>query len=194
MENATLETALTQTGSLKGDLNFFMRPNDGYTTIDNMGGAPLFPNVLAGDPSSVVKPGAVGFAPNFRNPEIHQAVAAIEQPLPGRIELTASAMLSLGRRLPVFIDTNLAPTTRKPSPTPSATRLLRVPAMARAATSAWGLSRPRRSQFPFTPRPQAQALQAGSTRTIKRSTRSRAKPIRPTRLPWSSSRATAAAA
>ena len=28
-ENATLETALTQTGSLKGDLNFFMRPTDG---------------------------------------------------------------------------------------------------------------------------------------------------------------------
>ena len=27
-ENATIETALTQTGSLKGDLNFFMRPTD----------------------------------------------------------------------------------------------------------------------------------------------------------------------
>ena len=56
----------------------------------------------------MVKPGAVEFAPNFRNPEVHQAVAAIEQTLPGRVELTASAMLSLGRRLPVFIDTNLA--------------------------------------------------------------------------------------
>ena len=46
------------------------------------------------------------FAPNFRNPEVHQAVAAVEQPLPGRVELTASAMLSLGRRLPISIDTN----------------------------------------------------------------------------------------
>ncbi len=57
----------------------------------------------------MVKPGAVEFAPNFRNPEIHQAVAAIEQPLPAGIELTASAMLSLGRRLPISVDTNFDP-------------------------------------------------------------------------------------
>ncbi|MGD0480373.1 MAG: carboxypeptidase regulatory-like domain-containing protein [Terracidiphilus sp.] len=106
-ENATIETALTQTGSLKGDLSFFMRPSDDCQFCS--GGSPPFPYVFAGQPSSVVKPGVVGFAPNFRNPEVHQAVAAIEQPLPGQVELTASAMLSLGRRLPVFIDTNFDP-------------------------------------------------------------------------------------
>jgi hypothetical protein len=109
VENATIETALTQTGSLNGDLSYFIRPNDGYTSIDGISAAPPFPYVLNGQPSSVVKPGAVGFAPNFRNPEVHQAVAAIEQPLPGHVEVTASAMLSLGRRLPVFIDTNFDP-------------------------------------------------------------------------------------
>ena len=109
--NATLETALTQTGSLNGDLNFFIRPTDGYTSVDGTSAAPPFPYALTGPPSSVVKPGVVEFAPNFRNPEVHQAVAAIEQPLPGRVELTASAMLSLGRRLPVFIDANLDPLT-----------------------------------------------------------------------------------
>ncbi len=103
--NATIETALTQTGSLKGDLNFFMRPSDDCQHCS--GGAPPFPYVFVGEPASVVKPDVIEFAPNFRNPEIHQAVAAIEQPLPGRVELTASAMLSLGRRLPVFIDTNI---------------------------------------------------------------------------------------
>jgi len=102
-ENATLETALTQTGSLKGDLNFFLRPTDNL----NAGGAPPFPYVLSGNPGSVVKPGAVEFAPNFRNPEIHQAVAAIEETLPGHFELTASAEVSLGRRLPIAIDTNI---------------------------------------------------------------------------------------
>jgi hypothetical protein len=60
----------------------------------------------------VVKPSVVEFAPNFRNPEVHQAVAAVEQPLPSSVVVTAAAMLSLGRRLPVFIDTNLAPTTQ----------------------------------------------------------------------------------
>jgi hypothetical protein len=110
VENATIETALTQTGSLKGDLYFFMRPQDDCQHCS--GGAPPFPYVFSGEPSSVVKPGIVGFVPNFRNPEIHQAVASIEESLPGHIELTAAAMLSLGRRLPVFIDANLAPTTQ----------------------------------------------------------------------------------
>jgi hypothetical protein len=104
-ENATLETALTQTGSLKGDLNFFLRPTDNL----NAGGAPPFPYVLSGNPGSVVKPGAVEFAPNFRNPEIHQAVAAMEETLPGHVELTASAEVSLGLRLPIAIDTNIDP-------------------------------------------------------------------------------------
>ena len=113
--NATTEAALTQTGSLNGDLSYFIRPTDGDSYIDGTSSAPPFPYVLAGPPASVVKPGAVEFATNFRNPEVHQAVAAIEQPLPAGIELTASMMLSLGRRLPVFIDTNLATNLASPA-------------------------------------------------------------------------------
>jgi hypothetical protein len=105
--NATLENVITRTGSLNGDLNFFMRPTDNLQA----GGAPPFPYVFAGEPYNLVKPGAVEFAPNFRNSEIHQAVAAVEESLPGHIQVTASALLSLGRRLPVTIDTNLAPLT-----------------------------------------------------------------------------------
>ncbi len=107
--NSATEIALTQTGSLKGDLSYFIRPTDGDSSNGGASSAPPFPYVLSGLPASIVKPGAVEFSPNFRNPEVHQAVAAIEQPLPGRMELTASMMLSLGRRLPVFIDSNLAP-------------------------------------------------------------------------------------
>jgi hypothetical protein len=111
-ENATLQTALSQTGSLQGDLSLFMRPTDNL----NAGGAPPFPYVLSGTPGSVVKPGAVEFAPGFRNPEIHQAVVAVEEKLPGSVEVTASAILSLGRRLPISIDANLD--------TPSATQTI----------------------------------------------------------------------
>jgi Carboxypeptidase regulatory-like domain len=106
-QNSVLETALTQTGSLKGDLNFFMRPTDNLVA----GGAPPFPYVLAGEPATVVKPGAVEFAPNYRNPEIHQGEATVEESLPGHVQVTASAIVSLGRRLPVTIDTNFDPTT-----------------------------------------------------------------------------------
>jgi hypothetical protein len=106
-ENATIETALTQTGSLKGDLNFFMRPSDDCPHC--AGGAPPFPYVFSGPPTSFVAPGAVGFAPSFHNPEIHQAIAAVEQRLPAHIQLTAGTMLSLARRLPISIDTNFEP-------------------------------------------------------------------------------------
>jgi hypothetical protein len=102
-ENATMETALTQTGSPNGDQSFFLRPTDNL----NAGGAPPFPAVLGGPPGSVVKPGAVEFSPNFRNPEVHQAVAAVEEEVPGHVEVTASALVSLGRRLPISIDTNI---------------------------------------------------------------------------------------
>ena len=105
VSNATLENVITQTGSLNGDLKFFVRPTDNL----HAGGAPPFPYVFAGEPLNLVKPGAVEFAPNFRNPEIHQAVVSIEQALPGRIELAATAMLSLARRLPVSIDSNFDP-------------------------------------------------------------------------------------
>jgi hypothetical protein len=103
--NVTLENALTQTGSLKGDLNFFMRPTDNL----NAGGAPPFPYVLAGEPSSVVRPAAAEFAPEFRNSEVHQGVASVEQRLPGHVRLEASAEASLGRRLPITLDANIDP-------------------------------------------------------------------------------------
>jgi hypothetical protein len=103
--NAALENALTQTGSLKGDLNFFMRPTDNL----DAGGAPPFPYVLAGEPASAVKPGAVEFAPTFRNGEVHQAVVSVEQTLPNHVRIEASAAASLGRRLPVTVDANIDP-------------------------------------------------------------------------------------
>ena len=104
-QNSTLETALTYTGSLNGDMSFFVRPTDNL----NSGGAPPFPYVFAGPPLRLVKPGAVEFAPRFRNPEVHQAIVAVEESLPGHITLTGSALISLGRRLPTSIDTNIAP-------------------------------------------------------------------------------------
>ncbi len=108
-ENATVETALTQTGSPNGDQNFFIRPTDGYNSSTGTSGAQPFPDVLTGPPGTLVKPGVVEFAPTFHNPEVHQAVAAVEETLPGHVEVTASAMVSLGRRLPISIDTNFDP-------------------------------------------------------------------------------------
>jgi len=93
--NRTLEAALTQTGSLKGDVNLLLRPTDNLAS--GTGGAPPFPYVLGGNPGGVVKPGAVELAPN------------LEEEAPGHVMVSVSALASLGRRLPVTMDTNFDP-------------------------------------------------------------------------------------
>jgi hypothetical protein len=108
-ENATIQSALTQTGSFNGDLSFFIRPTDGLNPFTGTSSAPPFPYVLTGQPSSVIKPGVVEFASNFRNRQVHQALVSLEESLPARLNLTASALVSLGRRLPISIDTNFDP-------------------------------------------------------------------------------------
>ena len=104
--NATLLAAITQTGSLKGDLDYFIRPTDGMNPGTGTSAAPPFPNPLNGTPSSVIVPGAVEYASNFHNSQIHQGVVSLEEKLPWGVQLTASAMASLGRKLPISIDTN----------------------------------------------------------------------------------------
>jgi hypothetical protein len=99
VDNSAVLAALTQTGSLNGDLNFFFRPTDV--------GAPAFPYVFSGVPATVVRPGAVFFASNFKTQEVEQAVFGVEQGLPGHWLIEANAMASFGRRLPVSIDTNI---------------------------------------------------------------------------------------
>ena len=99
IDNGTALAALTQTGSANGDLNFFFKPDD-Y-------GAPIFPTVPAAQSQTVVAPGAVFFASNFRPQEVDQAVVSVEQELPSHWLVSVSALASLGRRLPISIDTHL---------------------------------------------------------------------------------------
>ena len=100
IDNAVVLAALTQTGSPYADLNFFFRADDP--------GAPPFPYVFPTQPVTAVTPGAVEFGQHFRVPQVDQAVASIEQELPRHWVISASALVSLGRRLPISIDTNLA--------------------------------------------------------------------------------------
>ncbi|HEV2444804.1 MAG TPA: hypothetical protein VGS58_02730 [Candidatus Sulfopaludibacter sp.] len=146
--NSVLESALTQTGSLKGDLNFFMRPTDNL----GGGGAPPFPYVMTGEPSMVVKPAAVEIAPGFKNPEIHQAEASVEESLPGRVKVVASAMMSLGRRLPVTLDTNYDPASNPGTITYAIVDALNAgPIKARQITVPFFASWPASGSFTGTP-------------------------------------------
>ena len=102
IDNSVLLAALTQTGSPNSDLNFFFKPTDP--------GAPPFPYVFPQAPATAVTPNAVSFAPRFRTQEVDQAVFSLEQEIPGHWLITVNAMASLGRRLPISIDTNIDPT------------------------------------------------------------------------------------
>ncbi|HTJ31507.1 MAG TPA: TonB-dependent receptor [Acidobacteriaceae bacterium] len=99
LDNTTLLAALSQTGSLKGDLHYFFKPTDT--------GAPPFPYAFSTAPANAVTPGATAFAPHYKQQEVDQAIVSLEQQLPSHWVVSVTAMASLGRRLPISIDTNL---------------------------------------------------------------------------------------
>ena len=101
IDQSSILAALTQTGAAAGDLNFFFKPTDA--------GAPPFPYVFSEDPQTAVTPGAVWFASRFKPREVDQAVFSIEQEFPGHWLVSVSGLASLGRRLPISVDTNLDP-------------------------------------------------------------------------------------
>jgi len=91
--------------------------------------APTFPNVIFAAPGPALQapfPGALvpkvvntnptagssvnrGLSPDFVNPLVHEGELGIERQLPGNMSVSATYLFSRGLRLPVFIDTNLAP-------------------------------------------------------------------------------------
>jgi hypothetical protein len=93
--------------------------------------APTFPNLIYPAPGPALQapfPGALvpqvintnpstgssvnrGLSPDFVNPLVHEGEFGIERQLPGNMSLSATYLFSRGLRLPVFIDTNLAPAT-----------------------------------------------------------------------------------
>jgi hypothetical protein len=97
--NSTISSALVNTGSPNGQLTYKIKPVDQ--------GAPAFPYVFASSIAGGVKPAAVYFDPHFQNPQVHEAEASIAQSLGKGREIAVSAVASLGRELPNFVDTNI---------------------------------------------------------------------------------------
>lgn len=99
--NSTISSALVSTGAPNGQLSYRIKP------IDQ--GAPQFPYVFASFIANSIKPAAVFFDPKFQAPQVHQLEVSIQQQLGFRTDLTISALASLGRELPNFVDTNIDP-------------------------------------------------------------------------------------
>jgi len=98
--NSTVYNALINTGSPNGQLLA------SYTSTT--AGAPGFPDVFPNAAASLTPAAAVYFDGNFKLPEIHQADLAVEQDLGWNTVMSVTWLGSLGRRLPDFVDTNLA--------------------------------------------------------------------------------------
>ena len=97
--NSTVSSALINTGAAGGQLTYNIKPIDP--------GAPKFPYVFASSISNAIKPAAVFFDPHFQAPQVHQAELSMQQQLGFRTDITISALASLGRELPNFVDTNI---------------------------------------------------------------------------------------
>ncbi len=100
--NSTISNAITNTGSTAGQLQFTFRTNTA--------GAPVYPNVLAvaPPPNPAAVPNVVVFAPDTKLPMVYEYDLAFEREIANNTAVSVSYIGSQGRRLPIFIDTNLA--------------------------------------------------------------------------------------
>jgi len=109
VNNATVFSALTSTGTPRAARNYFFRPLDT--------GAPPFPYVFPAsetpytDPNApdayLSQPNVVYFDKHFQNPQIDQADLSLQQQLGQRTAVTVSFMASYGRELPQYLDDNI---------------------------------------------------------------------------------------
>src|SRR5215469_14594744 len=70
----------------------------------------LTPQVAAFNPPAATQT-TRGMAPDWVNPRVHEGDITVERQLPGGISGSIAYVVSRGLHLPIFIDTNLAPST-----------------------------------------------------------------------------------
>jgi hypothetical protein len=104
--NSTIINAVSNTGTTSAQRVFQLSAT--------ATGSPIFPNVFTAPPSvSTAAPNIVVFSDHMASPQIHQADVVFEREILPNTMVSASFLVSLGRRLPTFTDRNLpAPVTR----------------------------------------------------------------------------------
>ena len=100
--NSTIFNAIATTGVAGGQSTVFLLPNQT--------GAPTYPNVIdAGSPPPSLN--VIQFAPDTKLPMVHEYDLEVERQIATNTVVSVSYIGSLGRRLPRFVDTNLAAPT-----------------------------------------------------------------------------------
>ena len=110
--NSTILNALTNTGNAGGQIQVSLSQNTTTsctTPNPTVNCSPIFPNTLASAP-----PGNTSiqfFQTGFQAPAIHSMDLIYEREVARNTVASVSLLMSFGRRLPTFVDTNLRPPT-----------------------------------------------------------------------------------
>jgi hypothetical protein len=118
INNSTISSALANTGTAAAQRSVRYSY---HTSLPCLPAGPIFPGVNPADP---ILSGPVGsacymggdvavFAHNMQTPQIHQADLILERQVARNTVFSASYLLSLGRELPNYTDTNLDPNSRQ---------------------------------------------------------------------------------
>jgi Carboxypeptidase regulatory-like domain/TonB dependent receptor len=151
-------TYTTAAGAPAGGPNrqFNVANGSSYQAYAPLGGVPAFTppgpaptNLVTGAPTPAVNPGLPaltlnvrGADPNFLNPFTHSYDLAVEQQLPLHSSLTLSYVGTRGMRLPIYVDTNVDPTSAISRPyyyqAPSGTQAITIPIYTRRISNNTG--------------------------------------------------------
>jgi Carboxypeptidase regulatory-like domain/TonB dependent receptor-like, beta-barrel len=102
--NSTIFNAIANVGSADSQFTLSFLPSDS--------GAPIYPKIISsisGVPASALN--VVGFGSNTNDPLIHEYDLVFEHEIARNTAISVSYLGSLGRNLPIFVDTNLSPPT-----------------------------------------------------------------------------------
>jgi len=102
--NSTISNAITNTAVVS---NGVAQSQISLTYRSNTANAPVYPNI-ATSLATIPPPNVVEFAPSTKLPLVHEYDLVFEREISNNAAVSFSYLGSLGRRLPIFIDTNLA--------------------------------------------------------------------------------------
>src|SRR6266700_3155825 len=110
--NSTILNALTNTSRVGSQLQVSLGPTLATctTATPSANCAPIFPYTLASPPPATT---AIQFFQNdFQAPAIHSMDLIYEREIARNTVVSGSLLMSFGRRLPTFVDTNISPTSK----------------------------------------------------------------------------------
>ncbi len=113
INNGAIGGALLQTGASNAQSSYTFCK----TQTSTCAAGPAFPALVA-NAGVAGKASASFFSPTLQNPQIHQADLIVEQQVAKNTVVSATYLMSLGRELPSFYDTNLAPPSMNPTTMP----------------------------------------------------------------------------